>query len=256
VKAWRLACHRAGRIPRFTPGSIRLMGYDLHYADLLTLCPQWHELFVREILKFRCAKTAPRILDCGANIGLASLYFKRLYPQARVSAYEADPEVHAILCENLRNNGASDVEAIHAAIWTQNGEISFRCEGADSGTIETFADGLRGPTREVPALRLRDLLHRDPVDLLKLDIEGAELDVLADCGDALANVSALLLDLHELRPEQRVTARLLDLLRDAGFTTALDDLNTLPWRPPSAGADTPFPGRPLAWVVQLWAWRD
>src|SRR3954465_2869054 len=89
--AWRRAWHRAETTPRFSPGAIRMMEYDLRYSDLLSFCPQWQDIFVRRVLAFRCDTSAPRILDCGANIGLASLFFKRAYPAARITAFEADP---------------------------------------------------------------------------------------------------------------------------------------------------------------------
>src|SRR5262245_54912997 len=77
MTAWRRAWHLAEDTPRRTPGSIRMAGYQLRYFDLMSLCPGWHDIFVKHALDFRAANDAPRILDCGANVGLASLYFKR-----------------------------------------------------------------------------------------------------------------------------------------------------------------------------------
>ncbi|HXQ23802.1 MAG TPA: FkbM family methyltransferase [Candidatus Acidoferrales bacterium] len=255
VAAWRHACRRAAGVPRFTAGRIRLMQYDLRYTDLLTVCPQWEDLFVKQTLRFTCAHAAPRILDCGANVGLSTLYFKHLYPQARITAFEADPTIHAVLCENLRVNGAADVEVAHAAVWTVNGTIDFRCEGADSGVIETLAGNLGGVTRRVPSVRLRDVLAAQRVDLVKLDIEGAELDVLSDCRDGLRSVDALLLDLHELDPMKRKTPAVLELLAEAGFAYTLDELNLLPWRMPQAEPGGPFAGHALGWALLVRAWK-
>lgn len=232
------------------------MGFDLRYSDLLTLCPQWDDLFVKQTLRFTSGRPSPRILDCGANVGLASLYFKRAYPSARITAFEADPAIHAFLTENLARNGASDVDAVNGAVWTETGEIDFRCEGADSGSIERFAGDLRGVTRRVPAWRLRDLIAKEPVDLLKLDIEGAERAVLEDCVGVLENVRAICLDLHEVDPGRRHTAAVLDLLSREGFVYSLDQLSPLPWRPPVAGPATPFPGCHLCWAVLVRAWRS
>jgi FkbM family methyltransferase len=247
LAAWKRACREAERVPRFTPGRIRLMGYDLGYVDLLTLCPQWHDLFVSQALKFEAVHSAPRIIDGGANIGLASLYFKRLYPAARITAFEADPAIHAVLADNLRRNGAGDVEAVQAALWTSPGEIDFRCEGADSGSA--------GPIRRVPAVRLREVLDKEPVDFLKLDIEGAERAVLADCGASLRQVRALCLELHEFDPFTRSTPEVLTLLENAGFTYALDELIELPSRF-ETGERPVFPGRALSWAVLVRAFRS
>jgi FkbM family methyltransferase len=253
--AWRSACRQAGITPRFTPGQIRMMDYDVHYADLLTLCPQWDDIFVKRTLAFSSASPAPRILDCGANIGLASLFFRRLYPLARITAFEADPALFAILNTNLQANGASDVEARHAALWTSTGALTFHCEGSDSGMIGSLPGAVDGRATTVPGLRLRDVLGEGPIDLLKLDIEGAEDAVLADCEPVLHRVNAIVMDLHEFDPTVRLAPLVLERLARAGFTYAIDDFTALPWRRPVAGADTPFPGRAQQWAMTVRAWR-
>lgn len=255
VAAWRKACHVAERVPRHTRGTIRLLDYDLEYVDLLTLCPQWDDIFVQENLKVRLSGDAPRILDCGANVGLASLYFKKLHSRARITAYEADPAVHDVLQRNMHTNGLDDVEAVQAAVWVENGTISFRCEGADSGSVDALAGDLPGDTRTVPAVRLKEVLAQEPVDLLKLDIEGAEGSVLEDCLPELNQVGALLLDVHEFDPSKRQTGRITAMLSEAGFVYSLDSLIPLPWRKPVAEDDSPFAGTHLCWASLIRAWR-
>jgi len=63
------------------------------------------------------------------------------------------------------------------------------------------------------------------------------------------------MDLREFDPAHRQTGEVLDLLAGEGFTYALDELVPLPWRPPVAGPDTPYPGRALCWAVLVRAWR-
>lgn len=253
--AWRQACRLAETTPRFTPGTIRLMDFDLRYADLLTLCPQWDDIFVRQTLAFTAATPSPRILDCGANVGFASLYFRRLYPAARITAFEADPALFAILTANLQANGAGSVETRHAAVWTSAGSLTFHCEGSDSGMIGSLSGAVDGRATDVPSVRLRDVIDEAPVDLLKLDIEGAEDAVLADCEPVLHRVKALVMDLHEFDPAMRQAPRVLERLARARFSYAVDDLVALPGREPRAGAGSPFPGRALQWAMTVRAWR-
>jgi FkbM family methyltransferase len=255
ISAWNKAKRNAETVPRFQTGRIQLLDYDLEYVDALTLCPQWLDLFVRETFRVELESEAPRILDCGANIGLATLYFKRRYPKARLTAFEADPAIARALRANLERNGCSDVEVIEGAVWTSDGIVEFFREGADSGTILDFAAGLSGSRASVPSVRLRRILENGPVDLLKLDIEGGEEAVLRDCRDGLRNVQALVLDLHEFDPRRRSSAAVFELLSEAGFAFSLDDLAPLPWRPPVAPAGTPFRGTHLCWSVLLRAWR-
>jgi FkbM family methyltransferase len=255
LAAWRRAWHRAEITPRFTPGAIRMMDYELEYPDLLTFCVQWEDIFVRRTLDFETRSSAPRILDCGANVGVASLLFKRLYPRARITAYEADPALFAMLEKNVARNGAGDVETRHAALWTSNGTLTFKCEGTDSGMIESLPGVVDGRSARVPSVRLHDILAREPIDLLKLDIEGAEDLVLADCEPVLDRVSAIVMDLHEFDPARRQTPRVLERLARHGFTYGIDQFVALPWRPPVAPGDSPFPGKALTWAMTVRAWR-
>jgi FkbM family methyltransferase len=255
VAAWRRAWHRAETTPRFTPGRIRMLDYDLQYSDLLSFCPQWQDIFVKRALDFQPSTDAPRILDCGANVGLASLFFKRAFPRARITAFEADPAIFVLLESNLGENGAADVHCTHAAVWTTNGTLTFQCEGSDSGMIDGLSGAIDGRSAIVPSVRLRDVLAREPIDLLKLDIEGAEDAVLRDCADVLVNVRAMVMDLHEFDPATRQAPRVLELLSMLGFSYVVDDFVALPWRRPLTPADSPFPGRASNWAMTVRAWR-
>ncbi len=256
--AWRHAQQRAGAMPRYTPGSIRMLDYELEYSDLLSFCPQWHDIFIDGALEFCTASAAPRILDCGGNVGLASLFFKRRFPQARITAYEADPKIFAMLKNNLAANRASDIEAVHAAVWTTTGRVTFRAEGSDSGMISTLAGAVDATAIDVPSLRLRDVIADEVdgrIDLLKLDIEGAEDAVLADCEPVLSRIGAIVMDLHEFTPADRQTPRVLERLTRNGFIYTVDELVPQPWRPPVAPPTAPFPGKALVWSMTVRAWR-
>jgi FkbM family methyltransferase len=253
--AWKRAWHQAELTPRFTPGTIQMLDYRLQYSDLLSFCLQWQDIFVKRCLDFQASTDAPRILDCGANVGLASLYFTQRYPRARISAYEADPNLAAIVGANLKTNGAADAQVVSAALWTSNGELNFRCEGSDSGMIESLPGAFDGRSVVVRSLRLRDLLEAEPIDLLKLDIEGAEDPVLADCEPVLHRVRAMIMDLHVFDPGDRRAPCVLDRLARAGFAYAIDEFVPLTWRAPLAGETTPFPGKAMQWAMTVRAWR-
>ena len=242
-------------MPRHTPGSVRLLDYDIEYADLLSFCPQFHEIFVQRGLEFRATGPAPRILDCGSNIGAASLFFKRAYPGARITAYEADPALCAMTKRNLERNGAADVEVVHAALWTSTGQVTFRAEGSDSGMIDGLAGAVDAKGVTVPSLRMRDVIARERIDLLKLDIEGAEGAVLADCEPVLDRVNAIVMDLHEFDPRDRQSPRVFECLTRSGFLYSCDELLLQHWRPPVAADDSPFPRLPLVWTMTVRAWR-
>src|SRR5712691_9857216 len=229
---------RAGREPRRARGEVSIASYRFEYADAMSAWPQWDDIFVHGSLAFETDVREPRILDCGANIGLASIYFKQRYPNARITAFEADPALAAICRRNLAAHGASAVEINDVAVWVGEGSIEFICEGADSGAIASLGLPVAGTLTHVPAVRLRDWLN-ERVDLLKLDIEGAELPVLEDCRDRLHNIRAMTIELHECSPETRQTGAVFELLANAGFQFDMRGLVPLPWR--ATRVASPFP---------------
>jgi FkbM family methyltransferase len=253
---------RASREPRRTAGHVSIAPYQFEYADAMSAWPQWDDIFVHDSLAFETGSREPRILDCGANIGIASMYFTRRYPHARITAFEADPSLAAMCRRNLAANGLADVEVKASAVWTANGTIEFVCEGTDSGAVASLETSVTGARQQVPAERLRDSLN-EPIDLLKLDIEGAELAVLEDCRDRLDNVRAITIDLHEFNPAQRQTGRVFELLAAAGFLFDMRALVPLPWRAaflpgpkgPGLPSPSPFPDASLVWVATVRAWR-
>ena len=231
------------------------MDLDIGYVDALSLAPQWHDIFVRRTLSFDAGTDGPRVLDCGANVGLASIWIKRAYPRARITAFEADPAIYGVLRRNLQLNQLNDIEAVHAAVWRDTQPIPFRSEGTDSGAIDQVAADTPGAVVEVPAIRLRDYLaHEQVVDLLKLDIEGAEGEVLADAADLLPRVAALHVEVHDFDARHRLLPRCLTLLEEHGFAYALDDFSSATWRG-GVTAQGPFTNAVPAWVVLVRAWR-
>lgn len=168
---------------------------------------------------------APRIIDGGAYIGVAALFFKKRYPDATVISFEPSPDSFALLRQNLEQNRVHGVEAINAALAARPGRLPFHVvEGGSWG--DAIQPGLwtgQPATRvvEVEAMPLAAVLAH-PVALLKLDIEGAETGVLEAAAPALGNVQRLVLEFHgsEVNPENNLE-RLLRVLHDQRFTVEI-----------------------------------
>jgi len=244
---------RAMHEPRRRGGHIAAPPYRFEYVDAMSTWPQWDDIFIHQSLEFDSDAPSPRILDCGANIGLASIYFTHRHPHAKVTAFEADPRLASICRRNLAaNDGTKQVEVKEAAVWTVEGTLEFVCEGTDSGAIASLDEPIQGPVVPVLSVRLRDWLD-EPIDLLKLDIEGAELSVLEDCHDRLCNVGAMCVEVHESNAGRRKTGAIFDLLAGAGFVFDVRALTPLPWR--SSQVQSPFKDPSLSWVATVRAWR-
>lgn len=187
------------------------MGPRMSIADAPSFLSQYHAIFRRDVLRFRACRDDPRILDLGANVGVASLYFRRLYPRARIEAFEPDPVIYELLVGNC---STADIEAEtrRTAVWTANGEVSFFSEGSDAGRVATA----EAAVITVPSVRFRDLLD-EPVDFVKMDIEGAEAEVILDAADRLDQVAEMFIEYHSFSARAQPLSDLLSALRDAGF---------------------------------------
>ncbi len=171
------------------------------------------DIFLKEVYRFESNDETPHIIDGGANIGLSVIYFKRLYPKARIVAFEPDPKLFKMLRDNLKSFGYEDVALMCKALWSSETTLQFFAEGADAGRISRSDDQC---SLAVPALRLREFLNV-PVAFLKLDIEGAETEVLRDCADLLGNVERVFVEYHSFAKEKQELSSLVSVLANAGF---------------------------------------
>ncbi|HEX2256965.1 MAG TPA: FkbM family methyltransferase [Afifellaceae bacterium] len=174
----------------------------------------WNEYFVKEKYKFVAGSETPLIIDAGAHIGLSVLYWKSLFPKARIIAFEPDPANFAALKANCAD--LSGVELHNAAVWCYAGDAAFTQVGSVGGFLSTLAADGSDPQLHVRTVSLRDFLQ-EPVDLLKLDIEGAEIDVLLYCADRLENVEQLFVEYHSFIDRPQRLSAMLALLEQAGF---------------------------------------
>jgi FkbM family methyltransferase len=135
---------------------------------------------------------APRILDLGANIGLFGAWALGQFPGATVVAVEADPANAAIHRRTIAANGAGDRwKLLEGFASTKQGPVPFR-----GGLHATSRRA--GPGEAAVDVHALDVLPQvAEADIVKIDIEGAEWDVLADARFAAANPYLVILEYHE-----------------------------------------------------------
>ena len=251
--------------PRRTPGSVVLDGVRLRYVDLHSFYWQALQIMEQRLYDFRSDEPSPLIIDCGAHVGLASAFFKSRFPRSSILAFEPDPSIAGMLRDNLRALGHDDVAVEAKAVWTDDRGVTFLRSHDDSGHVVS-GTAAAGTGETVPSVRLRDVLaaQERPVDLLKMDLEGAEFALLRDCDGALGAVRRLIVEVHCLRPSDDAgkdggpgrngLGDVLAILSRNGFRTVLHDLHHAVWEEPVL--PTPFPvvatGR---YIVTVYAWR-
>jgi len=149
------------------------------YKRPYELLKTYKEIFVCEIYRFESLSTNPIIIDCGANIGISSLYFKTIYPNATLIAFEPDDSLADIFQQNM----------------VQNGVINFTLHKALASI----------------------LAEHYSIDLLKIDIEGAEYPVIQDIANELNRVQNMFIEYHGLASETYKLDTILRIVSEAGF---------------------------------------
>jgi FkbM family methyltransferase len=184
----------------------RFQSFDVSYLDRASYAILYREIFVRSHYCFSCGIDSPVIFDCGANIGMATLYFKWLYPQARIHCFEPDPTTFGVLQKNISANRLSNVVAHNCALWSEDATIPFFVDPSVKGSLRMASDASRltnASEISVPARLLSAFIH-EPTDFLKLDVEGAEHKVVCDLAESgrINNVRQMAIEYHHSPGEE------------------------------------------------------
>lgn len=210
-----------GSKKRFVARNFQFNGLKIFANDSLSFIWQYKDIFADESYKFITDSISPVIYDCGANIGVSCLYFSSNYPSSRIMAFEADSSIAKILKENLVRNGAANVELVEKAVWINNDGIEIGLDGADGASINSHKNKKR-----VPTVRLKDLIETEKmIDLLKIDIEGAEYEVILDCKDSLKQVKNIFIEYHSYADADQKLSKILKVLEDNNFRYFINLVN-------------------------------
>jgi len=208
--------------PRYQPGNISFLNWSIDYIDAPALASSIDLLLIKKSNDFNSSNSSPVILDCGANIGISVLNYKRRYPNSKIIAFEPDPNIIPTLKNNLKNNGAEDVKLVEAAVWISKGKSNFFCEGADGSKLiqEKNKDDSK---IEVNTIDLDEYIS-GPIDLVKMDIEGAEFEVIPHIRSKLHFIKNILIECHINTYEIEKFSKILTELGNAGFQVSISVL--------------------------------
>ncbi|TWU43259.1 2-O-methyltransferase NoeI [Novipirellula aureliae] len=216
-----------------TTGNIMLKfrGYKLFYQNRDAA-----ESMVRQIDDFPSFFTPqhdrPFIVDCGANIGVSVLEWKRRWPGCEILCFEPNPHTFNILQKNIDANDIPGVRCVNAALADHNGHTTLYGDLAKQGDArgnsidpawgdrsELAASNQSGEV-QVVCKRLSPYLKGRVVSFLKLDIEGAEQQVLTEIAAELETVEAIYVEIHETRDSlaRNSVDAIEQQLKLAGFT--------------------------------------
>lgn len=197
----------------------RLRFYPSNLSEQLWVDRSWREQELRLIRAF--LRNGDQVIDVGANIGDTALTAAlKVGAEGRVWAIEAHPRTYSFLMGNLALNRAKNILALNAAAAAEPGSLSFSDDRRDDMNRVAGAD-MRSRAINVEARRLDDLVpHRGPIDLLKVDVEGYELQVLLGAPDILRDTRCIFFEVAEshFRYFGYNIGTVLELLLGQGFT--------------------------------------
>lgn len=215
--------------------SFKTMGFKMHARGYSNLNSLLIEVFLNGEYLFRSTDPNPLIVDGGSNIGISVLFFKYLYPDSTILAFEPNPVSCEILRRNIADNGLKDVEVFEYALSGNEGD-SVLYFGNETASFTASLSESRGGknTTAVQCKPLSSFLaDREKIHLMKLDVEGAESEVLQELASSktLDRVEHILLEFHHNFPEGGPKLSVVaELLTDNGFIFGLTCASSHPTR--------------------------
>ena len=211
---------------RLKPSVVTVFGHrirlDPNDSLLLSINGVYEETEAR--LFERSIRAGDVVVDIGAHIGYYALLAARAVgADGHVFAFEPERENHALLVANLADNGYANVTAINKAVMSESGELSLFVSPDNAGDHHLYAGADDRSSYRVPATSIDDFFADRPktVDVIKMDIQGAELFALRGMRDVLQANQSLLLFTEmapgSLRDAGASVQEYADALTDAGF---------------------------------------
>lgn len=156
------------------------------------------QLFIDGELDFQMPKEPATIVDAGANIGLASLYFANRFPKAKILALEVDQANFELLVRNTK--AYANITCLKKAVWSKQAQLNI-LNPTDEPWAFRVGEVASADGTSIPAVGIHDLLtefESGRIDLLKMDIEGAEKEVFQNGADKwIDRIGVIAVELHD-----------------------------------------------------------
>lgn len=172
--------------------------------------PMYHQVFTCRQYECALSKHPKTILDCGGNVGFASVYLANVYSGARILSIEPELSNYTLLTRNVAPY--PNIVPFHAAVWKTNTLLDIRDQRGEASSFQTEEAGMQGSGRFIGRTigltidTIMKLVDMDEVDFLKIDIEGAEDDLFADPSTWIQRIGVMAIEIHDdMKPNCRTT---------------------------------------------------
>lgn len=163
----------------------------------------FREVFCRREYEAEFLSSPCAIVDAGANVGLTSVFLAKCFPNARIIAIEPQYDNYQQLVRNT--DGFSNVRCLNAAVWSENTRLLLDDRGTGAWgfgvrPLQSSSEPSPGYDCSVEAVTIVDVMQRfqlSRIDFLKMDIEGAEREVLQRSHVWMPHVDVMAVELHE-----------------------------------------------------------
>ena len=205
--------------------SLNLFGLKVSFRNFSEAAIIFRDIFLYRDYYFKSDNKSPLILDCGAHIGISVIYFKRLYPNSRIIAFEPDPVNFELLTLNVKQNNLKKVMLVNSALSDREGNLDLftSTEKKSPWTWGASLEIKKWPgekTKKAVKVRTEKLSKyiKGRVELVKLDIEGAETKVINEIENKLQYVEKIVLEFHGLKSQKgNDLEKIVNLLQEHGF---------------------------------------
>ena len=181
------------------------IAHPLYLRNQTSDIPTFNQIFFRKEYEIQHAPLVDPsvIIDCGANIGLAAVFFANKYPSSKIYSIEPELSNYEMLVKNTEEY--PQITPIHAAIWNKNGKLQIGDSGQGNWGFFTkeVTTAQAGDTDLgfADAISINDILDQfkiGKIDLLKIDIEGSEKELFQDNYERwMAMTKVLVIELHD-----------------------------------------------------------
>ncbi|MEA3329321.1 MAG: FkbM family methyltransferase [Nanoarchaeota archaeon] len=157
----------------------------------------FRQVFIEKEYKLPVKINPKLIIDCGANVGYSSLWFAKKFPTAEIIAVEPEESNYKLLQENTKL--CKNIKTIKAGIWCKR--IFLKIVNLSSGKWGFQTKEVnKNQKHDIQAITIKDILKKadtKKIDILKLDIEGAEKELFSKNTSWLNKVNMIIIEFHD-----------------------------------------------------------
>jgi FkbM family methyltransferase len=173
------------------------------------------------------------ILDCGANIGLASIYLSQQLPGVRILALEPEPDNYKQLEKNLIGNNLHQIRSRQVGVWSRKAllehDVNFCRAKHWAFSVREAKNGDGNIAVDTIDAIINDF-EMYPIDYLKMDIEGAEFELFRNLESWKRTFEGLKLISIEVHEKKGPTHEITEILQRHGFKTKKTGELVVGWR--------------------------